>query len=196
MYVITHNAILAIIVRHNARNVNAKSVQRISMTQGLTKNASTIQEALQNLHLDCQVFELPSSTRTAADAAASIGCNVAQIAKSLIFKTSNTYRPVLVLASGVNQVDEQKIEDHIGENISKADAAFTKETTGFTIGGIPPIGHKNTIGLIFIDQDLLSLDEVWAAAGTLNAVFCIQSKDLITITGGKIIALAKTGNSS
>lgn len=116
-------------------------------------------------------------------------CDIGQIVKSLIFQTKNTGRPVLVLASGRNQVDIKTIEDCIGESMTKADADFVREVTGFAIGGIPPVGHKNAIDFIYIDHDLTTHAEVWAAAGTPNAVFCIKSKDLFKTTGGTFINL-------
>ena len=159
------------------------------MTQKLTKSAVSVQEALNRLHLECKVIELPSSTRTALDAATSIGCDIKQIVKSLIFKTKKTDKPVLVLASGPNQVDVKIIQSYVGESITKPDADFVKAVTGFTIGGIPPLGHKNGIEFIYIDQDLLALDEVWAAAGTPNAVFSIKAQDLVTATKGIVIKM-------
>jgi prolyl-tRNA editing enzyme YbaK/EbsC (Cys-tRNA(Pro) deacylase) len=157
------------------------------MTLKLAKSAVSVQEALDELGLECKVLELPSSTRTAIDAASSIGCDIGQIVKSLVFRTKKTGKPVLVLASGPNQVDIKTIEDCVGESITKADADFVREVTGFAIGGIPPVGHKNAIDFIYIDQDLMALDEVWAAAGTPNAVFCIKSQDLLKATDGKLI---------
>jgi prolyl-tRNA editing enzyme YbaK/EbsC (Cys-tRNA(Pro) deacylase) len=157
------------------------------MPPKLAKSAASVQEALDKLGLECKVLELPNSTRTALDAASSIRCDIAQIVKSLIFKTKKTGRPVLILASGHNQVDIKTIEDCIGESITKADAVFVRNITGFAIGGIPPLGHKNAIDFIYIDQDLMALDEVWAAAGTPNAVFCIKSQDLLKATDGKLI---------
>ena len=157
------------------------------MSPKLAKSAASVQEALDKLGLECKVLELPDSTRTAADAASSIGCDITQIVKSLIFRTKNSGKPVLVLASGPNQVDIKTIEDRVGESITKADADFVREVTGFAIGGIPPISHKNAIDFIYIDRDLLDLDEVWAAAGTPNAVFCIKSQDLLKATDGKLI---------
>jgi prolyl-tRNA editing enzyme YbaK/EbsC (Cys-tRNA(Pro) deacylase) len=135
----------------------------------------------------CRVVELTASTRTAQDAATAIGCDVAQIVKSLIFKTKLSHKPVLVLASGPNRVSEKLIESLVGETIIKADADFTREITGFAIGGIPPIGHKQSIDWIFIDEDLMNFEEVWAAAGTPNAVFCLKGKDLLEMTKGKVI---------
>jgi len=161
------------------------------MKQQLTKSAVSIQEVLNKAGLECKVLELSSTTRTASDASSSIGCDIAQIVKSLIFKTKNTSKPVLVLASGLNQVNEKQIEFYVGESIMKADADFTKTITGFAIGGVPPVGHKNSIDLIYIDQDLVSFDKVWAAAGTPNAVFCIKSKDLVNMTNGRVISVSK-----
>ncbi|MFO1257536.1 MAG: YbaK/EbsC family protein [Gammaproteobacteria bacterium] len=147
--------------------------------------------AVSVLGLECKVLELPNSTRSALDAASAIGCNMAQIVKSLIFRTKRTEKPILLLVSGPNQVDIKTIEDCVGESITKADADFVREVTGFAIGGIPPVGHKNAIDFIYIDQDLLELDEVWAAAGTSNAVFCIKSQDLFMATSANIVSLSK-----
>lgn len=179
-----------LIVRYNARDVNLKLNIRGKMNEGLAKSAQSVQETLNITGLSCKVLQIPSSTRTAIEAAASIGCEISQIVKSLIFKTKNTARPVLVLASGSNKVNEKHIELHVGEGIVKADAEFTRNITGFAIGGVPPIGHKNQIELVYIDQALAALDEVWAAAGTPNAVFCIKSKDLVQITNGKVISVS------
>lgn len=159
------------------------------MNQSLTKSAQSVQAALALKGLESKVVELASSTRTAQDAAISIGCDVAQIVKSLIFKTQRTNKPVLILASGPNRVNEKIIELHLGEKIDKADADFAREITGFAIGGIPPIGHKQVIDLIFIDEELLGFDSVWAAAGTPNAVFNLPAKHLIEMTNGKVMAI-------
>ncbi len=179
LYAITHKKI------SSRKNL----LEEGTMNQYLAKSAQSVQEALNKAGLACKVVEFSSSTRTANDAALSIGCSVAQIAKSLIFKTKHTSKPILVLASGPNKVSEKQLEFYIGESIVKADADFVREITGFAIGGIPPFGHKNSIDLIFIDQDLVALDEVWAAAGTPNSVFCITSKDLVNITKGKVISI-------
>lgn len=159
------------------------------MEQRLSKSADTVQNALKQHELECKVHELPTSTRTANDAAASIGCDIAQIVKSLIFKTKYTNKPVLMLVSGANKVNEKKIKAELNESITKADAEFVRNMTGFAIGGIPPIGHKNKLDLIFIDKDLTTHNEVWAAAGTPNAVFCIKSSELVNITKGKVIKI-------
>ncbi len=166
------------------------------MKKRLAKSAESVQFALNCADIDCKVLELPSSTRTAADAATSIGCSVSQITKSLIFKTKLSSKPVLVLASGSNKVDEDLVEQYTGEAITKAEPNFVREITGFAIGGIPPIGHSQKINLIFIDQDLLKHEVVWAAAGTPNAVFCINCQDLLHITDAKVISIMKSKRGS
>jgi len=157
------------------------------MAQALSKLAKSLQNNLKTYGFHGQVVELVSTARTAQDAAASIGCNVAQIAKSLIFKTVETGQPVLVLASGLNRVGEKTIESYVGEKIVKADAKFTKDVTGYAIGGIPPIGHKQKINFIFIDEDLMKLNSVWVAAGDSLVMFTITPKELVTMTQGKVI---------
>ena len=154
----------------------------------LSKSAQSVQDALSRNGIDIKVVELPATTRTAEEAAKTIGCEVAQIGKSLIFKTKHTHKPILVLASGINRVNEKLIAKAIGEEIVKADADFTREVTGFAIGGIPPIGHQQKIETL-IDEDLLQLKELWAAAGTPNAVFSFDSALIGSLTGGKIIAI-------
>ncbi len=154
----------------------------------LSKRAQVVQNALTEKGLSFKVIELPSSTRTANEAAAAIGCEVAQIVKSLIFKIKDTNKPILVLASGVNRVNERAIENEIGHKIEKADADYTKDITGFAIGGIPPVGHKEMIDTL-IDEDLFKLQELWAAAGTPHAVFKLSSKNLLMLTNGKVISI-------
>lgn len=136
-----------------------------------------------------EVLEFDASTRTAADAAAAIGCTVGQIAKSLIFRALDSDRPVLAIASGSVRVDETRLAELLGEGIGRADAAFVREQTGFAIGGVPPVGHRNE-SVIFIDESVLSFDTVWAAAGTPNAVFRLTPGDLVRLTGGTVAAIA------
>ena len=138
------------------------------------------------LGLTLQVIELPDSTRSAAEAAEAIGCSVGQIAKSLIFKTRNSQKPILVVASGPNRVDEKRLGALVGERITKPDADFVRQHTGFSIGGVPPVGHNQPI-ITFIDQDLLVFDEIWAAAGTPNAVFRLTGDNLVRATGGQVV---------
>lgn len=158
----------------------------------LSKSAESVQQALTQKGLAFVVVELAKSTRTANDAATTIGCQVAQIVKSLLFYTKETRRPVLVLASGINRVSEEAIQKYLGEKITKADADFTQEVTGFAIGGIPPIGHKNPISHIYIDEDLLQYETLWAAAGTPYAVFSLPARELQIATGGKVVSIKES----
>src|SRR6202035_2997377 len=137
-----------------------------------------------------ELLESAASTRAAADAAAAIGCEVAQIAKSLIFRGGTSGQAVLIVASGVDRVDEKKAAAAIGEPIARADADFVRETTGFAIGGVPPVGHKNP-PIVLIEESLLNFDEIWAAAGTPNAVFRLTPSDLVALTGGRTVAVAR-----
>jgi len=157
--------------------------------QNLSKNAQSIQKILDNSSLEFKVIELSESTRTAEDAANSIGCTIAQIVKSLVFRTKQSHKPILVLASGANRVNEKTLASLVGEKIEKADATFTREVTGFAIGGIPPVGHTQPLET-FIDKDLLSFKEVWAAAGTPNAVFRLDPATLLNLTHGSIVSIA------
>jgi prolyl-tRNA editing enzyme YbaK/EbsC (Cys-tRNA(Pro) deacylase) len=137
-----------------------------------------------------EVLEFDATTRTAADAAAAIGCTIAEIAKSLIFRRLGCNRPVLVVASGVNRVDEARVAAEVGEKIARADADFVREATGFAIGSVPPVGHANP-PTVLIDQSLMALAEIWAAAGTPNAVFRLTPSDLVALTGGRVAAIAR-----
>jgi len=134
------------------------------------------------------------STRTSQDAAAALGCTVAEIAKSLIFKAADGC-PVLVVASGVNRVDEAKLRDLLGQEIGRADAAFVRAATGFAIGGVPPVGHA-TKPLVVIDRDLRQFAFLWAAAGTPNAVFRLTPDDLVHLTDGRIADIAERPSST
>jgi prolyl-tRNA editing enzyme YbaK/EbsC (Cys-tRNA(Pro) deacylase) len=137
-----------------------------------------------------RVVEFEESTRTSADAAAAIGCSVAQIAKSVIFRGSASGRPVLVVASGVHRVDERKIAALLGEKVKSADADFVREKTGYVIGGVPPVAHAIP-PVTFLDSDLQRLGKIWAAAGTPNAVFELTWDDLLALTGGTPADVAK-----
>jgi prolyl-tRNA editing enzyme YbaK/EbsC (Cys-tRNA(Pro) deacylase) len=155
------------------------------MSEALSPAAQRVQEMLRAAGSEAQVRQLPMTARTAADAAAAIGCAVAQIAKSLVFKTRSG-KPVLVIASGVNRVDETKIAAALGEPIGKADARFVRGMTGYTIGGVAPIGHE-TQPRIFIDQDLRQHMVLWAAAGHPHAVFPLTAEELERLTRGTVI---------
>lgn len=156
------------------------------MGKQLSGSAQKVQEALKNLGFTLNVVELPNSTRTAVEAAQAVGCQVGQIVKSLVFKAKRSQRPILVVASGSNRVNEKAIEALIGEPLGKADADFVRQRTGFVIGGVPPVGHVEPLQT-FIDQDLLGYAEIWAAAGNPNAVFRLTPEDLIRMTGGVVV---------
>lgn len=158
------------------------------MTDSLSPSAQRVQDALNKLGLALQVVELPASTRTAKEAAQAIGVEVGQIVKSLIFKAKRSGRPILVVASGENRVNEKTIEGLIQEPLGKADADFVRQRTGFVIGGVPPLGHSEPLET-FVDEDLLQYDEVWAAAGTPHAVFRLSPADLERMTGGRLISI-------
>ena len=152
----------------------------------LSSSAQKVQQALDALGIKLEVVELPDSTRTSAEAAQAIGCQVGQIAKSIVFKALTSDRPVLVIASGPNRINEMVIGELIGEPIGKADADFVRQQTGFVIGGVPPVGHTERLET-FIDQDLFQYAEIWAAAGTAHAVFRLTPDDLVRMTCGLVI---------
>jgi prolyl-tRNA editing enzyme YbaK/EbsC (Cys-tRNA(Pro) deacylase) len=151
-------------------------------------SAERVRQALLALGHPAEIREFSGTTRTSADAAAAIGCTVAQIAKSLVFRAVGTGRAVLVIASGANRVDEGRIAEALGDHIAKADADFVRDRTGFAIGGVAPVGHAEQ-PIIFIDADLLTHAEIWAAAGTPSSVFRLTPQALIAMTGGRIVAV-------
>ena len=155
------------------------------MSSPLKGSAQRVQAALDAHGLAAEVREFPASTRTSAEAAAAIGCTVGQIAKSLVFRARESDRAVMVIASGANRVDEKAVAARLGEPIGRADADFVRERTGYAIGGVPPVGHSTPLPT-FIDRDLLGYDEIWAAAGTPNAVFRVLPADLVALTGGEV----------
>ena len=158
------------------------------MIGDLKPSAEKVRQAVQALGYDFTIVEFDESTRTSADAATAIGCTIAQIAKSLVFRAMESNSPILVIASGPNRVEPNLIEDIIGERIGKADAAFVREKTGFAIGGIPPVGHLEPVKT-FIDEDLFLHQEIWAAAGTPKAIFKLTPNDLEEMTGGTVAAI-------
>lgn len=158
------------------------------MHQKIVSPIDRVKDALLEKGLQFEIKQFTESTRTANEAAAAIGCEVAQIVKSLLFRTVETTQPILILASGKNRVNEQAIEVLVGEKIVKADADFAREITGFSIGGIPPLGNEK-IRNIYIDQDLLDFETLWAAAGTPFAVFSLSASDIQKITHGKFVSI-------
>ena len=154
--------------------------------QGLSSAAQRVQEALRGLGFAYEVTESAQPARTAAEAARTVGCDVGQIAKSLVFKTATSGRAVLVITSGANRVNEWRIGVLLKEALEKAPAAFVREHSGFAIGGIPPVGHAKPMET-FIDEDLLRHDAIWAAGGTPNALFRLAPSDLVKMTGGRVV---------
>ena len=150
--------------------------------------AQRVQSLLRQLGSKAEVVQLEATARTSADAAAAIGCTVAQIAKSLVFRAASG-KPVLVIASGANRIDEKKVANALGEKIGKADADFVRDRTGFAIGGVAPVGHA-VAPQVFLDVALGTLDPVWAAAGHPHAVFRTSFDELKRLTGGEVIEVA------
>lgn len=155
----------------------------------LSSSAARVQRALEAQGLSLKVVELPDSTRTAKEAAEAIGCAVAQIAKSIVFRAKPSDRPILVVVSGVNRVNLEKLSGLVGEPVDMADPTFVRDATGFVIGGVPPIGHRQAIE-IYLDEDLMNWTEIWAAAGTPHAVFQLSPDDLRTLTGAPVVSVA------
>ncbi|NLP48231.1 MAG: YbaK/EbsC family protein [Clostridiales bacterium] len=150
------------------------------------KGTLKVKKALENLGYELIIKEMPESTRTAVEAANAIGCSLEQIVKSLVFMLKDSERPVMIIASGPNRVDEKLFNKLLGEKLVKADADFVLEHTGYSIGGVSPVGLKNHLD-IYIDQDLMAYEEIWAAAGTPKSVFRLTPDILKEITGGKLV---------
>ncbi len=132
------------------------------------------------------ITAFPSGTRTAADAAAAVGCTVAQIAKSIVFRAGG--RAAVIITSGANRVDASRAAAALGVRLARADAEWVRETTGFAIGGVSPVGHLMP-PLLLLDEDLLALDPVWAAAGSPNHVFRTSTAELRRLTGASVAAV-------
>ena len=152
----------------------------------LSLSAQKVQDLLTSQGFDCKVIEYVESTRTAQEAADRAGCLLGQIIKSLIFKGKTSHKPILVLTSGANRVDEKRISEYANEPIVRADADFVRTMTGFAIGGVPPLGHIQKMET-YLDEDLLQYQTVWGAAGTPNAIFELTPDDLIKMTNGKVV---------
>ena len=136
------------------------------------------------------IQSFPEGTRSAADAAAAVGCDVAQIAKSIVFRAGT--RAVLVIASGANRVDMGKVAAAIGQPVKRADGGWVRDTTGFAIGGVSPLGHIAP-PILVLDQDLMGLDPVWAAAGSPMHVFRTSPAELQRITGAMVAEVKEEG---
>ena len=146
--------------------------------------ALKVQEALVALGIDRTLIELPVSARTSREAAAALGVDVAQIAKSLVFTSNGT--PVLVIASGANRVDERKLERLTGGKVRKADPETVKQATGFAIGGVPPLAHATSLST-YVDRTLLQYEVVYPAGGVPECVFSIPPQELLRATGGRVV---------
>jgi prolyl-tRNA editing enzyme YbaK/EbsC (Cys-tRNA(Pro) deacylase) len=155
----------------------------------LSPNAEKVAAELRRRGFELEVVELPESTHTAAEAATAVGCEVGAIAKSLLFRAAGG-RPVLVIASGANRVNEARVGELLGETIGRADPDFVRANSGFAVGGVPPVGHA-VQPVVFIDADLLAWETLWAAAGTPNSVFQLTPAQLVELTGGRVAALKR-----
>ena len=170
----------------NHRSRNDTVFYNCLMSTPLSPTAQKFQDLLKSLGYEYTVIEHAESTRTAQEAADRAGCELGQIVKSLIFKGKESEKPILVLTSGANRVDEKRISEYAGEAIGRADADFVRAVTGFAIGGVTPIGHAQKMET-FIDEDFLQYETIWSAAGTPNAIFELKTQDLPRMTDGKVV---------
>jgi prolyl-tRNA editing enzyme YbaK/EbsC (Cys-tRNA(Pro) deacylase) len=153
-----------------------------------------VRAALAAAGLDPEVRRFPEGTHTAAQAAAAVGVEVAQIVKSLVFVRRSGQGALLVLTSGANRVDEERLAELIGEPVARADADTVRAATGFAIGGVAPVGHPAPLETL-VDEDLLRQPVVWAAAGTPRDVFALAPGDLVRACGGRVAAVAQSSSS-
>lgn len=147
-----------------------------------------VRQAAAEAGLAIEIREMPSSTRTAEDAANACGCSVSEICKSLVFLGKTSGEIVLLLVSGSNCVDEAAVAQRIGEELGRADGRTVRERTGFAIGGVAPIGHLAPVK-VYLDEDLTRFEGIWAAAGAPNAVFATTASDLLKATGATVIRM-------
>ena len=150
-------------------------------------SVARVRAALERAGLASEIVELPGAARSAAAAAAFLGCGIAQIANSLVFRAASG-AAVLVMSSGAGRVDLQRVAERLGEAVGKADAEFVREKTGFAIGGVPPVGHG--LEKVFVDARLAAQRELWAAGGHPHTVFRLTYAELLRITGGQPIEAA------
>ncbi len=154
-------------------------------------SAQKVADAAQKLGVEIAIVEFEQTTRSAQDAASTIGCAVAQIVKSLLFVVNE--QPVMALVSGANQLDERKLAKLLGvgrKKVKRANADFVKASTGFSIGGVPPFGHATNLS-VFVDEELMSFEVVWAAGGTPFAVFSIAPQQLVEASGSTPVDLKR-----
>lgn len=160
----------------------------MEQTTKLPDTAQRVADLLRELGHDQPVVMLPETGKTSAEAAAGLGCSVAEIAKSIVFRRLSDDAPVMVVASGANRVDEKKVAAIVGP-LGKADAKFVRERIGYAIGGVCPIGHAGKT-VMLVDKDLLTFASVWAAAGHPHAVFNLTPQQLIAMTGAPVTDVA------
>jgi Cys-tRNA(Pro) deacylase len=151
--------------------------------ENLSESAQKVQKVLDKFKIKLEVKEFSKSTRTSKDAAKAIGCEIGQIAKSIAFISED--EPILVITSGPNRVSTRKIQNILDKKVRIMNPTEVKDITGFPIGGVPPVGHKNLMR-IFIDEDLMEYEIIWSAAGNPHAVFKLTPQDLVKITSGEI----------
>jgi prolyl-tRNA editing enzyme YbaK/EbsC (Cys-tRNA(Pro) deacylase) len=171
-------------LRKVEQNMNENSAGATPLTS-LSASARKVQAALAAAGIETQVIEHASAARTSQQAAETLGCTVAEIAKSLVFRGKHSGKPVLVVASGAHRIDEKKLAQVIGEPVEKPDATFVREVTGFAIGGIPPLGHAQSLFTV-LDQTLFRFERVYAAGGTPNAMFPVSPQSLLKATGATL----------
>jgi len=150
-----------------------------------------VRDALARAGLDAEIVELPGAARTARAAADYLGCDVGQIANSLVFRAQTSDGAVLVMSSGAKRVDVARLSALVGEPIGKADADFVRSRTGFVIGGVAPVGHIGELEK-FVDRSLAAYDAIWAAAGHPHTVFRLTYAQLLAITGGAAVDVAES----
>lgn len=155
----------------------------------LPPSSARVQAALAERGVHSTIVYLERAARTSAEAAAAVGCRVDQIAKSLVFRGGSSGRPLLVIASGANRVDETRVAGVVGEPLDKADADFVRAHTGFAIGGVAPLAHPTPLTTL-IDAHLLEWERIWAAGGHPHTVFPLTPAELVRITGGRVVAVA------
>lgn len=156
--------------------------------QKSTSGSQVIQNKLKALGHPNEIVELTDSARTAQQAADALGCDIAQIAKSIIFRLKSTDEALLIVASGINRINEKSIAQQLNDKLGKADAEFVRKSTGFVIGGVPPLGHATPI-LTLIDEDLFQYETIWAAAGHPKTVFQLTPNELKKMTKGQIVSV-------
>lgn len=155
----------------------------------LPRSARRVAAALASLGHTGAIRLLDDSARSAGEAAAALGVAERQIVKSLVFRGRRSDRPILALVGGSSRVDTERLAEHVGEPVERAQADWVREQTGFAIGGVPPVGHAEGVRTV-ADRSLVELSELWAAAGTPHAVFPLAGSELVSLTGAELGSIA------